>query len=103
MVDDEDYEYINRWKWYIFKGTNTFYATRTLPRVNGKHLNINMHRVILQTPDGMYVDHINGNGLDNRGVNLRNCTRSQNQHNRGKSRNNTSGYKGVSWHTHFKK
>jgi hypothetical protein len=56
-----------------------------------------MHRQILGAPPGQQVDHINGDTLDNRRVNLRLATHGQNQHNRGKYRNNKSGYKGVSW------
>ena len=46
----------------------------------------------------MPTDHINGDGLDNRKQNLRTCTHTENMRNRGKSKNNTSGFKGVSWH-----
>jgi hypothetical protein len=56
-----------------------------------------MHRVILNTPDGMKTDHINNDKLDNRRCNLRVCTDAQNMRNRGKQANNTSGYKGVFW------
>lgn len=45
------------------------------------------------------IDHINGDGFDNRISNLRLATRSQNGRNRGKNANNTSGFKGVSWHS----
>ena len=46
-----------------------------------------------------FLDHINGNPSDNRIANLRACTKSQNQHNRGVNKNNTSGFKGVCWHS----
>lgn len=55
-----------------------------------------MHRVINKTPDNMIVDHINGNGLDNRKENLRNCTFEQNQWNVPKSKRGAVKYKGVS-------
>ena len=58
-----------------------------------------MHRVILNAPPGVEVDHINGNGLDNRRSNLRLATRAQGQANRGRFKSNKSGYKGV----HFDK
>jgi len=49
------------------------------------------------------IDHINQVKYDNRRVNLRACTRSQNAVNRGIQSNNTSGYKGVFWHNKNKK
>lgn len=54
-----------------------------------------MHRLLTNAPKGSQVDHINGDKLDNRKINLRVCTHSQNQINRGKQKNNTSGFKGV--------
>ena len=54
-----------------------------------------MHRIILNAPKGTMVDHINGNGLDNRKENLRLCTTRENNANQKKNRNNSSGYKGV--------
>lgn len=57
-----------------------------------------MHRLILNAPENMEVDHINGNRLDNRRENLRLCNSSQNKCNRGPRKDNKSGYKGVSWH-----
>jgi HNH endonuclease/AP2 domain len=57
-----------------------------------------MHRMVLGSTAEI-VDHINGNGLDNRRANLRDATKSQNQQNRKRpNKNNKSGYKGVYWH-----
>jgi len=57
-----------------------------------------MHRLIMNAQPGEQVDHINHNTLDNRKPELRLCTKSQNQHNVGKRQDNTSGFKGVTWH-----
>ena len=57
----------------------------------------------MNPPKGMVIDHINHNGLDNRRENLRICTNAENQRNRGKQKNNTSGYKGVDWRKDHKK
>ena len=96
IVDDADFERINQWKWFAAKGRSTYYARRSIWE-NGKTRNIQMHRVILNTPPGKQSDHINGDGLDNQRVNLRACTNSQNQMNRRKWGNCSSIYKGVYW------
>ena len=60
-----------------------------------------LHRLVFLYHKGYlpkYIDHINGNGSDNRIENLRECSSSQNQINTGTSKNNTSGYKGVTFH-----
>jgi hypothetical protein len=54
-----------------------------------------LHRIIMNPPENMQIDHVNKNTLDNRRCNLRVCTVSQNQMNRGKQKNNSTGYKGV--------
>jgi hypothetical protein len=77
LVDDEDYEYLNQFKWRTVKGANTYYAQR-MGRINGKRISIQMHNIILKPVDGLECDHINHLGFDNRKENLRNCTRSQN-------------------------
>lgn len=89
LVDDEDYEKINKYKWcYLGNG----YACRTLWPSRKMVL---MHREIANTPDGMFTDHINGDGLDNRRSNLRICTQAENTRNQRLSALSTSGYKGV--------
>lgn len=90
IVDDGDFEWLNQWKWYLHTG----YPAR---KPNGNM--IFMHRLINKTPKGMNTDHINRNPLDNRRNNLRNADKSLNGHNRGAQTNNTSGYKGVHFHT----
>lgn len=94
LVDDEDYEYLNQWKWHY---DDHGYAVRNSPRTNGKQKTILMHRIVVGATDSMEVDHINHNRLDNRGCNLRECTRSQNRMNILNYCNNTSGKKGVAW------
>ncbi len=62
-----------------------------------------MHRKIINVPKDLQTDHINNNGLDNRKINLRLCTNSQNSQNRRHYTNKSSKYKGVSWHKFKKK
>ena len=99
IVDDEDYEYLNQFKWHDEHG----YALRNLPKFNGKRPRLRMHRIIINCPNNMEVDHINGNTLDNRKCNLRICTRKENIYNVTKRKNTTSIYKGVSLHKQSKK
>jgi len=94
IVDVEDYGRLSRFKWYAHKSFCTYYAvSSSMQRRSGKILF--MHRMILDVPEDMVVDHINGNGLDNRKANLRVCTAAQNNCNRRPQRNCISRYKGV--------
>jgi hypothetical protein len=93
LVDNEDYERLNQLTWHAFKHRNTWYAIHsTWPKIT-----IRMHRMIMNAPKDIQVDHKNGNGLDNRKKNLRFATHIENMQNRRKSKINTSGYKGVHW------
>jgi hypothetical protein len=97
IVDPDDYEHLSRHKWYAIKGGSTFYAVRgQWSKLLKKRLSITMHNVILPTPDGYIVDHINHNGLDNRKANLRPATPADNARNaRYPKKNTTSKYRGV--------
>ena len=95
MVDDEDFDILSCIRWQISRSGERAYAihkTRKSDRSNVAYL---MHRLIMRTKDGEVIDHINGDGLDNRKENLRFATHSQNLANTGRSKVNTSGYKGV--------
>jgi len=91
IVDKEDYEELSRYKWHASSRVESCYAYRR----KGKR-SLSMHREIMGEPKGMVVDHIDGNGLNNRRRNLRVCTSSQNHQNRRRTRGR-SRYKGVCW------
>jgi hypothetical protein len=94
LIDDGDFEWLNQYRWHVVTSKRgDIYAARSA----GPAKNIRMHRMIMNAPDGIEVDHINGDGLDNRRGNLRLCSKSQNQCNRGITSRNSSGYKGVRW------
>src|SRR3990167_1380719 len=78
IVDDEEYAWLSKFKWH-YDGR---YARRNSLQNEGNRRPIYMHRVIAKPPDGMKIDHIDGNKLNNTRANLRVCTHSENQHNR---------------------
>lgn len=82
LVDDEDYEDLNKFKWFAWKGKLTFYARRNERQQDGKQKTIQMHSQIMKCPPGMEIDHRNHNGLKNQRSNLRIATRAQNMCNR---------------------
>jgi len=94
LIDDEDYGYLNQFKWCADKLGSTFYAKRRLYISIKEQYNIYMHRIIMNAPKGMEVDHIDHNGLNNQKYNLRICTKCQN--NRNKLPSGKSKYLGVS-------
>jgi AP2 domain len=77
LVDDEDYDYLMQWKWQAVPSKKTYYATRVV-HVNCVRKEYRMHRVILNIPDGVLVDHANHNGLINLRSNLRACNHTEN-------------------------
>lgn len=97
IVDPDDYQRLKKYKWYVCKGKRTFYAVRYIPKQEEQsRKNAYMHYLVIDIPDGMYCDHINHNGLDNRKANLRAATPTQNNRHRRKHIKPTfSIYKGV--------
>lgn len=98
IIDDEDYNLISIYKWSV-TGKQERYARTAINVGKYKERGILMHRMILglDHTDKRQVDHINGNGLDNRKYNLRLCSNMENTRN-AKRRGGLSSYKGVFWH-----
>lgn len=100
LIDDSDFEAVSIYKWFACrtsKRSKTHYAFRNTLK-NGKRSTQTMHRFILQAVDSkIHVDHINGDGLDNRRSNIRLASQSNNMKNRGASKNNILNIKGVSF------
>jgi hypothetical protein len=96
LVDDEDYEWLNRYKWYEAVG----YAGRNVTNPAGGKTRLLMHREILGLgyEDASHVDHINRNRLDNHRANLRICLNAENRRNQKAQSGGYSRFKGVTWH-----
>lgn len=98
LIDDEDALAVlaaGKWCASTSKRSRTAYAVRAVRREDGVKTVLPLHRFLT---GWAYVDHINGNGLDNRRANLRQSDQSQNNANMAAPRTNSSGFKGVSWH-----
>ena len=84
LVSAEDYPVLSQFKWQASKSQQrwqkhpNWYACRFVTVSKGKREKRYMHREIAETPKGEVTDHINGNTLDNRRENLRNCTHKEN-------------------------
>jgi len=101
IVDDGDYDELVKHKWWFRDVKSEFrhgYACRS-KRMEGGRKTIHMHRQImgLGWDTSIQVDHIDGNGLNNRRSNLRICNNSENHMNQRPLKNNTTGYSGVSF------
>lgn len=103
IVDAADYEHLNQFNWCAKKMGRTWYAVRTFKRSDGKRCESKMHREVMNAPDGMGVDHMDGNGLNNTRDNLRLATHRQNCFNSQSRQNSSSKYKGVNWHRQNRK
>ena len=97
LVDDEDYERLNKRRWqYSVRAGYAVSNLRAGERPQNMRVQIRMHQAVLQASPEMEVDHISRDRLDNRRQNLRRGTRSQQMGNTKLNRRNTSGYRGVS-------
>lgn len=89
LVDDEDYDLLSKQSWFRIKNN---YITG-----NRKRKTVLIHRIIMNATCYQKVDHIDGNPLNNQKSNLRICTQIENVRNQKIRKNNTSGYKGVTF------
>ncbi len=96
IVDASDYFRLSRYKWRVYKAkTGTLYAV-TSRYNNGRFTS--MHAAIVSPKAGFQIDHVDGDGLNNRRDNLRYATHQQQQFNRKRpNKRNSSGHKGVTW------
>jgi hypothetical protein len=95
IIDAEDAEEVGKHNW-CYKGRG--YARS---QINNKL--VFLHNFLMDSLLGTEIDHINNNGIDCRKNNMRLCTHIENLHNQNIRSNNTSGCKGVMWHTQRKK
>ena len=97
LIDDEDFELVSQYKWRAYRGgdpgrNGTWYAQA---HIKGSSSSIIMHRMIMNAPKGIKVDHQDFNGLNNQKYNLRLATNQQNARNRQEG-SGSSRFKGVS-------
>jgi len=91
LVSPCDYYWLNNFNWCIVGCDERMYAARVLRKTEfGWLRTVYLHRVIMNAPKGLLVDHRNNNGLDNRRENLRLATHSQNMINRPKTKSKTT-------------
>lgn len=96
LVDNKDFAELNRHKWFLVRASNRKYAARKHGyKEGGDGKIISMHREIMGFPEGMDIDHIDGNGLNNQRSNMRVCTRAENVRNRKKMTVNNEKYIGI--------
>ena len=86
QVDDEDYEYLSQFTWHVLDNHGTFYA-RTAKKINNRVYCTYMHRMIIDCPPELEIDHIDHNPLNNQRSNLRCVSHSENLYNRKSRRN----------------
>jgi len=103
LVDDADYAMVGAHKWRV-ELTRTGKVHRVVRTTQpdgwrGRKVSVSLHRVLMDAPSGIEVDHVDRDPLNNQRSNLRFATRQQNNQNTGIRSDNTSGFKGVHFDT----
>lgn len=94
IVDDDIFDRFCNLKWQAHFSNGNWYAVREI-WIDKSHKTLRMHSLIMGRS---FIDHISGDGLDNRRENLRLATPTQNQQNKAKKKFLSSKFKGVAWH-----
>jgi hypothetical protein len=94
VIDAADVETVSAYRWGRTRSTGKCYAISRIKLPDGRRQNVFMHRLILKPMPNSLVDHVNGDTLDNRRTNLRQCSHAENMRNTF-MRDNKTGFKGV--------
>jgi hypothetical protein len=95
LIDASDLNLVSEFDWKVKGDKHCSYAY-SYKKTTERDVLVHMHRIILAAPSGLYVDHIDGDGLNNTRANLRLCTRAENNRHRIHRHSNTKKpFKGV--------
>jgi len=94
LVDEADFDEVSQYHWHLHLADDKMYARR-YDAETGRYVYMHRQLLGLKAGDGLFADHINGLGLDNRRANLRVVDAAGHSQNSRLRRNNRSGYKGV--------
>ena len=100
-IDLDDVQKIKDYNWQIRKSSSFFYVQAKVK--NNIKTTMSLHRLIMDCPKELVVDHINHDTLDNRKCNLRICTTGENNQNLKINKNNKTGFRGLSYDNKYNK
>lgn len=95
VIDDEDFDLVRGFRWTAHKSRNAFYAGAWVKQEVGKSKLVLMHRLILDTQQGRFVDHKDGDTLNNRRSNIRECSHAENMLNKKVYKSSKTGVRNV--------
>jgi hypothetical protein len=104
IIDATDVALVDVGNWSAHVNTSkdgtprNVYARRVMRDIDGSSRSVLLHRFLLGVSGDIQVDHVSGDGLDNRRSNLRLATHTQNTQNATRRKDNASGARGVNWH-----
>ena len=103
LVSPEDYHTVSLHQWYFQRRSRNVIRSRKLADPRSYPRTFSIHRFIMGFPNNQWIDHINGDPLDNRRSNLRLCNPSQNGCNRRNKDKDKGFISGVTWHSNIGK